>query len=105
MPNLPATPWVGALGILAILALAFLLSNGKTRLNFRIILCAFALQAAIGALVLYVPLGRAGLQALSGGVDQLLGFANAGINMVFGPLATEFSFALHVLPIIIFFGA
>jgi CNT family concentrative nucleoside transporter len=96
---------MGVFGILAILGLAFLLSNGKTRLNFRIILCAFALQAAIGALVLYVPIGRQGLQALSGGVDQLLAFSNAGINMVFGPLATEFSFALRILPIIIFFGS
>ncbi len=98
---------IGAIGIAAILLIAFLLSNGKTRINFRIILCAFALQAAIGILVLYVPVGRAGIAALSSGVDSLLGYSNAGINMVFGPLATDYtaSFALHVLPIIIFFGA
>ncbi len=106
MPNWGSgTPFVGALGILAILALAFLLSNGKTRLNFRIILCAFALQAAIGAFVLYSPPGREGLQALAFGVNALLDYSKAGINMVFGPLAGEFSFALYVLPIIIFFGA
>lgn len=106
MPNLgAATPYVGVLGILAILFLAFLLSNGKTRLNFRVILAAFALQAAIGVLVLYVPIGRNALQTLATGVNQLLDYSNAGINMVFGPLATAFSFALHVLPIIIFFGA
>ena len=106
MPNLGAgTPFVGALGILAILALAFLISNGKTRLNFRIILAAFALQAAIGVFVLYVPAGRGAISALSAGVNQLLDYANNGINFVFGPLATEFSFALKVLPVIIFFGA
>lgn len=98
---------IGAIGIAAILLIAFLLSNGKTRINFRVILCAFALQAAIGILVLYVPVGRAGIAALSSGVDSLLGYSSAGINMVFGPLATDYtaSFALHVLPIIIFFGA
>jgi CNT family concentrative nucleoside transporter len=106
MPNLgAAAPYVGVLGILAILVLAFLLSNGKTRLNFRIILAAFALQAGIGLLVLYVPAGRVALNTMASGVNQLLDYSNAGINFVFGPLATQFSFALHVLPIIIFFGA
>jgi len=98
---------VGAIGIVAILLIAFLLSNGKTRINFRIIVCAFLLQLAIGVLVLYVPIGRAGIAALSAGVDSLLSYSSAGINMVFGPLATDYpaSFALQVLPIIIFFGA
>ena len=105
---------IGAIGIVAILALAFLLSNGKTRINYRIVLSAFALQAAIGVLVLYVPVGRAALEGLSHGVESLLGYSEAGINMVFGPLASDynggpmsrgFSFALNVLPIIIFFGA
>lgn len=99
------SPWMGAIGILAILGLAFLLSNGKTRLNFRIILCAFALQAAIGVLVLYSEPGRVALNTLAAGVNQLLDYSKAGINMVFGGLAAEFTFALHVLPIIIFFGA
>ena len=66
MPNLGAgTPFVGVFGILAILVLAFLLSNGKTRLNFRIILSAFALQAAIGAFVLYSVPGREALSSLA----------------------------------------
>src|SRR5262249_28659504 len=91
MPNLASgTPFVGVLGILAILMLAFLLSNGKTRLNFRIILCAFALQAAIGAFVLYVPVGREAISTLSAGVNRLLDFSNAGINMVFGALAGDY---------------
>ena len=106
MPNLgAAAPYVGALGILAILFIAFLLSNGKTRLNFRIILAAFALQAAIGLFVLKVPAGQVALSAMAGGVNKLLDYSNSGIDFVFGPLATQFSFALHVLPIIIFFGA
>ncbi len=98
---------IGAIGMVAILLIAFLLSNGKTRINFRIIACAFLLQLAIGVLVLYVPVGRAGIAALSAGVDSLLSYSSAGINMVFGPLATDYpaSFALQVLPIIIFFGA
>lgn len=104
---------IGAIGMVAILAIAFLLSNGKTRINWRIVLCAFLLQAAIGALVLYVPVGRQAIAALSAGVDSLLRYSNAGIDMVFGSLAADydgapqhgFSFALRVLPIIIFFGA
>jgi CNT family concentrative nucleoside transporter len=46
---------------------------------------------------------------MKNGVMAVIGFSQAGINMVFGPLAdTEvigFSFAINVLPIIIFFSA
>jgi concentrative nucleoside transporter, CNT family len=95
----------GVLGILAILVIAFLLSTNKKAVRPRVILAAFALQAALAALVLYVPAGRAALSAMSDGVQALIGYSSAGIQMVFGPLTKEFSFAIGVLPIIIFFSA
>jgi CNT family concentrative nucleoside transporter len=66
-----------------------------------------ALQAARAAFVLDLPAGRAVLSALSAGVQALIAFSSAGIAMVFGPLASDvgFSFAINVLPIIIFFSA
>jgi CNT family concentrative nucleoside transporter len=45
---------------------------------------------------------------MSTGVNQLLLFSSAGIGMVFGALASEnvgFSFAINILPVIIFFSA
>ncbi len=59
-------------------------------------------------LVLYVPAGRAVLQWMSGGVADLLGYAGAGTQFLFGRLATDplgQMFAIQALPVIIFFAA
>jgi len=99
--------WRGLLGIAVILALAVVFSTNRRAIRLRIVAAALALQAALAALVLYVPAGRAALTAMSAGVQALIDYSSAGIAMVFGPLASEvgFSFALNVLPIIIFFAA
>lgn len=99
--------WRGLLGIVVILALAVVFSTNRRAIRLRIVAAALALQAALAALVLYVPAGRAALTAMSSGVQALIDYSSAGIAMVFGPLASEvgFSFALNVLPIIIFFAA
>lgn len=99
---------MGFVGILVILAVAVLFSSDRRRIRPRVVLPAFALQAAIAALVLYVPAGRAAIHAIAGGVDAVLGYSREGINAVFGGL-TEVngvaSFAVNILPIIIFFSA
>ena len=46
------------LGIVAILAFAFLLSNAKTKIRLRVVVSAFALQALLAFLVLRTPGGR-----------------------------------------------
>jgi CNT family concentrative nucleoside transporter len=75
----------------------------------RVVGSAFALQAAIAAVVLFWSGGQKAIEKLSLGVLAVIRFANAGIDMVFGPLADAdivgFSFAFNVLPIIIFFAA
>lgn len=102
-PNLIAV--FGAL-ILLIIAVIFSTNRGKIRL--RVVASALGLQVLIGVGVLYLPAGRQMLGALSAGVSSLLGYANAGIQMVFGPLVSDqigMSFALNVLPVIIFFAS
>jgi CNT family concentrative nucleoside transporter len=99
---------IGIGGIMAILAVAAALSYNPTKIRLRVVIPAFLLQAAIALLVLYVPAGRAAIAAAAGGVDVLLGYSRAGIEMVFGGLATGAnagSFAINVLPIIVFFSA
>lgn len=99
--------WQGLLGVAVILALAVLVSTNRRAIRLRIVVAALALQAALAAVALYLPHGRAALAAMSDGVQALINFSSAGIAMVFGPLANEvgFSFAINVLPIIIFFSA
>jgi len=101
--------YIGILGIMVILGIAVAFSSNRKAINLRIVGAAFALQVVIAAIVLFWDRGREAIDALSRGVLAVIGFANAGINMVFGPLADTdivgFSFAINVLPIIIFFAA
>ena len=99
---------VGLAGILVILAAAVLLSADRRAIRPRVVASAFALQAGIAVLVLYVPAGRTALALLSGGVAALLGYANAGTAFLFGALAADplgRNFAIQALPVIIFFAA
>ena len=100
--------FIGLLGIGVLFGIAWLFSSRRSAISFRIVGSAFALQAAIAAFVLYVPAGKGMIEALSGGVQAIVEYSGAGIDMVFGNLADAnagFSFAIRVLPIIIFFSA
>jgi len=99
---------LGIAGILVILGIAFLLSTNRRAIRPRVVGAAFALQAAVAFLVLYTSWGRAGIQMLSNGVANLLGYAGKGTEFLFGPadknpLAN--TFAIAALPVIIFFAS
>ena len=95
-------------GMVMILAIAFLLSSNRKAIRPRVVLSAFALQAGLAALVLYVLWGNRVLQGAATGVSNLLGYANEGTKFLFGGLATDplgQNFAIQALPVIIFFAA
>ncbi|MBM7405729.1 MULTISPECIES: NupC/NupG family nucleoside CNT transporter [Sphingomonas] len=100
---------IGVAGIVVILAIAFAISTNRRAIRLRVVGAAFALQVGIAVLVLYVPFGRRLIQAAAAGVSALLGYAQAGTDFVFGPLARPemggHSFAISALPVIIFFAA
>lgn len=99
---------IGLAGIILILAVAFALSRRRRDISWRIVGSAFALQAAIAVFVLYIPAGRAAMAGAAKGVENLLGYSKVGIEMVFGGLTQVngvASFAINILPIIIFFSA
>ncbi len=99
---------IGIAGIALLLAIAVALSSDRRAIRLRVVGAAFALQAGIAILVLYVPAGRAAIEFLSGGVSNLLGYANAGTSFLFGSLAADplgKNFAIQALPVIIFFAS
>ena len=100
---------IGIAGIAVILGIAFLFSSNRKAVNLRIVGAAFGLQVVVAVIVIYWDRGRRAIEVMSDGVMAVIGYSQAGIDMVFGPLAdTEvigFSFAINVLPIIIFFSA
>lgn len=96
------------LGMLFIILMGYLLSSERSKINWRTVLGAFGIQLAIGALVLYFPPGMRALEAVAGVVISVLGYAQAGIDFMFGDFASGnygFVFALQVLPIIVFFAS
>ena len=75
----------------------------------RVVGAAFALQAGLAGWCWTRPGAENVIGAMSNGVSNLLGYAHAGTNFIFGPLAGPdigaHGFAISALPVIIFFAA
>lgn len=96
------------LGIAIILLVAYLCSTNRRSINWRTVSGAFALQVLLGAFVLYVPFGQEVLFSVANGVSQVISFTKAGIDFMFGGLASAefgFVFAIQVLSVIVFFSS
>ena len=103
---------ISLLGVIFIFAVGFALSNARSRINWRTVGGAFAIQALIGAFVLYSSFGVEFLNGLTGFVQNIIDFSRAGTGFLFGPLSNlgvepnlGFIFAFQVLPVIIFFSS
>lgn len=99
---------VSLLGIAVLLGIAFALSSAKRSINLRTVGGAFAMQALIGAFVLYSEPGKEVLLAATGFVANIIAYSQDGINFLFGPIGDKsiaFIFAFNVLPVIVFFSS
>jgi concentrative nucleoside transporter, CNT family len=95
-------------GMALIIIVAVLLSSNRRAIRPRVVVAAFALQAALAAFALYVPLGNQALKTASLGVAKMLEYGKEGTKLLFGPLVDSplgAGFALQGLPMIIFFAA
>lgn len=101
----------GLLGVAAILATAWLLSENRRAISLRMVVGGFALQCGLGALLLRSSAGRRALDAAAAWVAAVLDCALEGATFLFGPklVAADgpagFVFAFRVLPTIIFVAA
>lgn len=96
------------LGIAIILLVAYAFSSNRKQIRWRTVGGAFAFQVILGAFVLYVPFGQDVLFAVASGVAKIIAFTNAGIQFMFGGLASAefgFVFAIQVLSVIVFFSS
>ena len=100
---------IGIVGIAVILGIAFAFSSNRRAINLRIVVAAFLLQSLVAVVVIYSDWGSVAIDKMSTGVLAVIDFSKDGITFVFGSLADTdsigFSFAINVLPIIIFFSA
>lgn len=99
----------GVFGLAVLLGIAWLFSNNRRAVDWRLVATGVGLQIGFAALVLLVPGGREVFDWLGHGFVKILDFVKAGSSFIFGSLMdTEkfgFIFAFQVLPTIIFFAA
>jgi CNT family concentrative nucleoside transporter len=102
----PALRALSGLGLVAIVGLAWLCSSDRRRPPWRVVAWGCGLQLALGLVLLRTEAGRHFFVAVNDAVNGLVRFTDAGTLFMFGPLKQGgFSFAIEVLPIIIFMGS
>lgn len=109
----------GALGLLILLGIAFLFSNNKRKVNWRLVATGVTIQVIFAIFIIhseslrgwFFPFGwpKDIINWMGAAVVSLLGFTMTGAEFVFGKLAINsgkeslgFFFAFQVLPTIIF---
>lgn len=100
---------ISFIGIFVMVLIAYLLSEDKKNIDWRLVGTGVTIQIIFGFLFLKWEPGQKGFEFLSQGVTKLLNFTNEGTSFLFGGLMNNdslgFVFALNVLPTIIFFSA
>ena len=77
----------GIIGILFILGLAYLFSNNKKKINYRLVLSGLTLQFLIAILVLRVAPVQHFFEFLGMGMQKIEQFAKKGVDFVYGGVA------------------
>ncbi|MCW1241977.1 NupC/NupG family nucleoside CNT transporter [Bacillus pretiosus] len=96
----------GLIGIMAILAIAFLLSKDKRNIKLQPIIVGLAMLIGFAAFVMKSDIGIAALAAASNGIQHFMDYSKGGIEFVFGDLATgNFVFFFHALMVIVFISS
>ncbi len=99
----------GLFGLAVLVSIAWLFSNNKRRVDWKLVATGVGLQIGFAAVVLLVPGGKDVFDAIGHGFVKVLSFVNEGSLFIFGSLMDQktfgFIFACQVLPTIIFFAA
>ncbi len=80
--------FTGLIGIALIFGIAFLFSNNRKAINYRLVLSGIGLQICIAVLVLKVPPVTRFFQFLGKGMQKIEQFAKEGANFVYGGIVT-----------------
>jgi concentrative nucleoside transporter, CNT family len=111
--------WTGIIGILLILATAYLFSTNRRAIRWRTILWGIALQILFAFAVLRWPWGQFALQKTADFITNVIGYAGFGARFAFSWLAEDQTFlnairkepvgpvifAFIVMPIVIFIAS
>ncbi|WP_412983793.1 NupC/NupG family nucleoside CNT transporter [Pontimicrobium sp. IMCC45349] len=102
--------WRGVLGMISLVALAYLFSSNKKAINWKTVGIGLSFQLIIAIGVLKVPFIQKIFEWIGGRFVLVLDYTRAGSKFLFEGLVVDmdtfgFIFAFQVLPTIIFFSA
>ena len=104
----------GLIGIALIVLIAFLMSNNRKAINYKLVFSGLGIQTLLALFILRIPLGQKMFAALGAAVTKVLDFSNKGADFVFGILVngkrldevfgmgSGFIFIFKIMPTIIF---
>ena len=102
--------FVGVLGILFVLGLAYVMSNNRRAIRYQTVAWGLGLQIVLAFFVMRWTVGQYIFSKLGKSAEWLLDFSYYGSSFIFGELGMKnsprgFIFAFQALPIIIFIAA
>lgn len=103
--------FIGVLGILFLLMVAYLLSNNKKSISLRTVLWGLGLQVIFSLVILKTKIGLPFFTFFDKTIKKLLEYADKGGDFLFSSFVTGqveapvINFAVRVLPTIVFFSA
>ena len=103
--------YIGILGIFTLLAIAYGMSNNRSKIPWRLVFSGLSLQLLFALFILKTPIGKPFFSFVDKVIKKLLSFSDAGSDFLFKSFGTGvvegplMNFAFRVLPTIIFFSA
>ena len=102
--------YTGILGLLTMLALAYIFSTNRRAIRVKTVAWGLGLQITFAIFVLRIDYGRRAFQVIGDAANKALSYSFFGSEFVFGPLGKQssnigFIFAFQVLPVVIFICA
>ena len=104
--------FTGLFGIVALLGIAYLLSNNRKEIKPRTILWGIGLQLLFAIIILKIPFVKSQFSNIDGIFKKLISFSDAGSDFLFTSFIPDVGyhvamvyFAFRALPVIIFFSS
>ncbi len=101
----------GLIGIALLLGIAYILSNNRSKINYRLVSWGLGLQLLFAIFILKTPIGKPIFSFLDRVISKLISFSDAGSDFLFRSFVPDvgfdvalINFAFRALPTIIFFS-
>ena len=92
-------------GVIAFLFMAWLLSNNRRHMNWRVIFGGLSLQFFLAFIILHTPFGELVFTVAHKGITRIIDLSDLGAKFIFGASFMDHFFAFKVLPTIIFISS